>query len=706
MAILQTLRDKAGPLVAGVIGLSLLLFVVSDFFGNNTSQRRRAEKYYELARIDGESVSYQDFDARVQDLVDIYKMSGNTDINEDMMQSLREQVWQQLLSEKLMSKEYSKTGLGVSPDEVEMLVFGENPHPIVQQLFTDPQTGVFNRSFLVNFLQATETDEATKNYWLFFEDQIIADRLNTKLINLISKGLYVTEKQSEFENSLMSNTVDFSFMARNYATIPDSTISVSSEEIRHYYDDHKDNYMRTAQRDMEYLVFDIVPSEADTREAEEWIEKEKENFAAATDLIQYINLTADTRHTGVYRTISELPENLRELARSGDRSEVLGPYFEDGAYKLARIVDIADRPDSVRAAHILLSPNAGRSMAQAKVEADSLISLIRSGVAFDVLAMTNSDDQGSAQIGGDLGWFSEGMMIKPFNDACFSSRKGDLVTVETSYGLHIIKILDQSPRVRKYDIGIVDRAVIPSSATTQKIYAEASRFAGTNDTYEKFNNAVAEGNLDKKIALNVTPDQKELPGLTQARSLVMALFQNSKKGSIILDNSDQAVFELPDMYVVAYCTRVQDKGIAPVEDVASEIRFVLAKEKKAEIISKELENLSSEGKSLSEIASQYNASLLDATGINFRSYSVPGAGIEPGLIAAASGSEKGVIEKPVAGNNAVYIYEVNNTVPAESEDLALVQERLASNYEIRASYEAYEAIKEKKDVEDMRYKFY
>ena len=413
MAILQTLRDKAGPLVAGVIGLSLLLFVVSDFFGNNTSQRRRAEKYYELARIDGESVSYQDFDARVQDLVDIYKMSGNTEINEDMMQSLREQVWQQMLSEKLMSKEYSKTGLGVSPDEVEMLVFGENPHPIVQQLFTDPQTGVFNESFLVNFLKATETDEATKNYWLFFENQIITDRLNTKLVNLISKGLYVTGQQTEFENNLMSNTVSFSYLARNYATIPDSTVKVSSEEIRHYYDGHKDNYMRSAQRDMEYIVFDIVPSESDTREAEEWAEKEKADFAAATDLVQYINLTADTRHTGVYKTIPELPESLRDLARSGDKSEVIGPYFEDGAYKLARIVDIAERPDSVRAAHILLAPNAGRSMAQAKVEADSLIRLVRSGIGFDVLAMTNSNDQGSAQIGGDLGWFSEGMMITP-----------------------------------------------------------------------------------------------------------------------------------------------------------------------------------------------------------------------------------------------------------------------------------------------------
>jgi peptidyl-prolyl cis-trans isomerase D len=298
------------------------------------------------------------------------------------------------------------------------------------------------------------------------------------------------------------------------------------------------------------------------------------------------------------------------------------------------------------------------------------------------------------------------MMITPFNNACFSGKKGDLVTVETTYGLHIIKIIDQSRRMKKYDIGVVDHKVIPSNITNQRIYAEASQFAGTNNTYEKFNKAVADGSLDKKLAMNVTPEQKELPGLEQARGLVMALFQNSKVGSIVLDNSSQAVFELPDMYVVAYCTRVQEEGIAPVESVASDIRFILAKKKKAEMISGEMKKMAAEGKTIYDIASYYNATVQDASGINFRSYSVPGAGIEPGLIAAASASEAGVLSKPVAGNNGVYMFVVNTVAPVAAEDNALVRERLNSNYQIRASYEAYQAIRDKKEVVDKRYKFY
>lgn len=706
MAILQTLREKAGVFVAGAIGLSLLIFVISDFFGSNTSQRRKARKYYELARIDGESISYQDFETKVQDLMEIYKMSGSTEINEEMSQSLREQVWQQLLSEKLMSKTYRKTGLAVSPDEVETLVFGDNPHPIVRQLFTDPQTGQFNKSFLVNFLKATETDEATKKYWLFFEDQIINDRLNTKLVNLMSKGLYVTKTQSEYEASLLKNTVNFSYVARNFSAVPDSSVTVTSDEIRDYYDGHKESYKRKAQRDMEYIVFDIVPSESDMKEAELWATNEKRNFAEATDIPQYINLTADTRYTGAYKTLSQLPDTLKAFAKAGDKSAVFGPYFEDGSYKLARIVDIAERPDSVRAAHILLAPKANRNMNKAKREADSLMNLIRSGIDFNLLAMANSDDQGSAQVGGDLGWFSEGMMVAPFNNACFSGKKGDLVTVETNFGLHIIKIIDQSSRVRKYDMGIVDRKVIPSNATTQKIYAEASQFAGTNDTYEKFNKAVAEGNLNKKLAMNVTPEQKDLPGLTQARVLVMSLFQHAEQGSIVLDNSSQAVFELPDMYVIAYCTKVQEEGIAPVESVAPEIKFLLAKKKKAEMISNEMKKMASEKKTIYDIAANYNTGVQEATGISFRSYSVAGAGIEPGLIAAASASEAGVLSKPVTGNNGVYMFVVNTVTPSPAEDMSLIRERLNSNYQIRASYEAYQAIRDKKEVVDMRYKFY
>ena len=200
MSALQFLRERAGVLVAGVIGLSLLLFVVSDFFGGGRSQRRAQRKYYELGQIGSERISYQDYEQRILSLQEIYKLSGTATIDESTLEQIREQMWQQMIREKILDSQYDNLGIGVTAEELDGLVLGNDPHPIVRQLFTDRQTGMFNNSAVVSFLKSIEVDETAKRYWLFFENEIVSDRMNTKYNNLVSNGLYVTSKQAEFEN--------------------------------------------------------------------------------------------------------------------------------------------------------------------------------------------------------------------------------------------------------------------------------------------------------------------------------------------------------------------------------------------------------------------------------------------------------------------------------------------------------------------------
>jgi peptidyl-prolyl cis-trans isomerase D len=705
MSALQFLREKAGVLVAGVIGVSLLLFVVSDFFGNGRGQRMKARKYYEIGEIGGEIVSYPDYDLRIQNLLEIYKLSGNSNIDEATTETLREQTWQQMVREKILDSQYNKLGIGVSTEEVDEMVLGNNPHQIVQQLFTDQQTGIFNKSFLVNFLKQTEFDETAKKYWLFFENEIVNDRMNNKYNNLVSKGMYVTAKQAEFEKDLTINTIDFSYILKNYASLSDSSVIISESDIQAYYSKHKKNYKRTALRDIEYVTFDVIPSEDDIKQTEDWIEKTKQEFATAPDPVQFINLSSDSRYVGFFIPISDIPENLKDFVIKEDLNEVFGPYIEDGSYKVAKLLAVADRPDSVHVRHILLSPNQTRTMEDAKQEADSLIKLIKSGTPFEVLAVGNSDDQGSAQIGGDLGWFPEGRMVVPFNNACFSGKKGDIKTVETTFGIHIIEILAQSKDTRKYNIGYIDRKILPGSVTNQKAYSEASQFAGTYDTYEKFTNAITEKGLNKRIANDIPPQQKTLPGLDNPRSLIISLYQ-AEEGKIILDNSQQAVFEVGDKYVVAYCTRVQEDGVAPLADVENDIRFILIKDKKAEVISAEFNMNNGSEKTIDDIARAMGLTVQEATQINFRSYTVPGAGTEPSLIAAATVAEMGVVTGPVKGSNGVYMLTANSITPTEGEDLKSIQDRMKLTFQMRGTYEAYEALRKKADIVDKRYKFY
>jgi peptidyl-prolyl cis-trans isomerase D len=515
----------------------------------------------------------------------------------------------------------------------------------------------------------------------------------------------VTSKQAEFDRNLAAATVDFSFIMKNYSAVSDSLVKITAGDIESYYSKHKETFKKNALRDIEYITFDVNPSEEDIKQAEEWINKTKVEFSEAPDPVQFINLTADSRHVGFFVPLSEVPDSLTEFVKKEDLKEVFGPYNEEGTLKLARLIGVADRPDSVHARHILLSVGQTRSLQKAKTQADSLIKLIKSGTSFSTIAITNSDDQGSAKLGGDLGWFTEGRMVVPFNNACFSGKKGDIVTAETTFGIHIIEILAQSKNTKKYDIGIIDRKIIPGSLTNQRIYSEASQFAGTYNTYEKFNQVIAEKGLTKRVANDVTPQQKTLPGLNNPRNLIISLFQTDK-GKIVLDNNQQAVFELGDKYVVAYCTKLQEEGIASMKDVETDIRFLVSKDKKAELISAEFEKNKQPGKSLDDIASSLRLTVQEATQINFRSYNVPGAGAEPALISAASASKQGTVAGPVKGENGVFLLAVNKSSESSNEDLKLLKERLTSTFQMRGSYEAYEALRKEANIVDKRYKFY
>jgi peptidyl-prolyl cis-trans isomerase D len=183
------------------------------------------------------------------------------------------------------------------------------------------------------------------------------------------------------------------------------------------------------------------------------------------------------------------------------------------------------------------------------------------------------------------------------------------------------------------------------------------------------------------------------------------LFQ-AKPDNIILDNNQQAVFEVGDKYVVAFCTKAQEEGVAPVKNVENDIRFILAKEKKAEILSADFVKNMQAGKSLDDIARAMGLSVQEATQINFRSYTVPGAGIEPALISAASSSKQGAISGPVKGDNGVFVLEVNNSKANADEDLKLLKDRLLATFQMRGSYEAFEALRKEANIVDKRYKFY
>jgi peptidyl-prolyl cis-trans isomerase D len=699
MSVLEKIRTKMGIFVSVVIGLALLAFVLGDFLGSGNSILNNDR--YQVAEISGQKVQFQEFDNIVNQITDVYKFnSGQSNITEDALNNIREQSWQQLVDKYVMGNEYEALGLSVCSKEFLDMVQGANPHPYIRQLFTDPQTHEFNRAAVVQFVQSLgkETDPARKNYWLFIENSIIRERYMTKYMNLISKGLYITSQQVNKEISDNSRKVSFSFMGVSYASIPDSLIPLKMSELKDYLKEHAKEYEQDASRDIEYVSFDIVPSSDDYAAAKKWIDDNKEDFISTNDIKQFVNMNSDIPFSDKYLKLDELSDSLKVLynAKVGD---YVGPFFENDAYIIARLVDVKNIPDSVRARHILLRPEANTQEAYnaAKAKADSILNLIKKGADFAELAKKFSVD-GSASNGGDLGWFHHEQMVKEFSDACFNAKKGEPMIVETKYGIHVVEVTDKGKEVKKVQIAQLVRNVNASNITQQAIYQKASSFAGNYNTGERFVEGVKKLGITPVKANFLTDNMREVPGLPGSRELIRWVFQAKP-------NTISGVMELGDKFVIARLTQVREKGIATVDQVKDQLAVLVRREKKAKQLMERLEKEMATTPNLLSLAQKESSKVDSVVDITFSSYALPTVGFEPSLIAAAVVSPLNKLSGPVKGNNGVYIFQ-NFNENIQEVDRLMILSKLTNSYYNRANYEPVNVLKKAADIKDMRSKFY
>jgi peptidyl-prolyl cis-trans isomerase D len=700
MATLQRIRNRAGILIAVIIGIAIFAFVLQDLLTGGKSLMVNSR--IQFAEIDGKSVSYQEYADRVDKLAEYYRLRfGLTSLDEQMTEGVRQEAWDNMVREYATKNEFRKLGVSVPTDEVMDMVQGRNPHPIIRQLFADPQTGILNRSFLLQFIRTMNEDPtgAQKTIWLQLENQIINDKAFSKYNNLIRKGFYTTDLEAEFAFKESDKKVDFSYVRQLFTSIPDSAIAYTEADLRKYYEENRNQYMQEASRDIEYVVFEVIPSAEDDQNTLDWINNLKNEFETTADVVSLVNIESDVPFDGVFSTKSQLSENIRDFMFNAKPGDAIGPYFENGSYRLARLVEIGFRPDSVRARHILIQPDQTTTKERTREIADSIKNLIINGADFGLLAMTMSAD-GSSKDGGNLGWFTEGRMLQPFNNACFEGKKGDLMVVETQYGNHVIEILEQSASVKKVQVAILSREVKPSSKTYQGIYTRALEFAGLNDTYEKFNASVTEQNLTKRYASELTENQRTIPGLDYPRPLIQWVFDAN------LNSVTPQVFELGNKFVIAAVTAIREKGPSPLDQIKNEIELEVRKNKKAEKIIEQFRSYISADSSLDNVAAKMGLQIQEASNISFSSISIPTAGIEPKVIGEASSLPEGVLSQPIQGNNGVYVLVVNRITESNEINTLTTRNRINMMRQSRVYSEAYQALLDASNIKDNRYKFF
>ncbi len=705
MATLQNIRNRGSLAIAIVIGLALGAFILGDMM--NSGSKLMKPSQMEIAEIDGESVQYPDFQKKVEELSEIYKMnSQKSQIDESTWEQIREQVWQEYLKKNIIGKASENLGLTVSSEELFDLVQGNNPHPIIQQIFRDPKTGQVNKSSVLTFLKSLETNATAeqKSYWLYIENQIIQDKLNTKYSNLVSKGLYVTSDEAKKSLADKNKNANFQYVMLAYSTISDNDVKISDSELKDYYSKHKDEFKQEKIRKIEYITFEVLPSAADNVATQKWINDSKQEFASVTDNKQYINVNSEVPFDASYYKKEELPAALAEWAFSAQPGDFYGPYFENNEYKLTKLDQFKMLPDSVQASHILINPQTVGSVEKARALADSLKRNIELGGDFAMVAMKYSEDPGSKIKGGDLGWFKRKQMVPEFEEAAFTGEVNKLYIVGTRFGFHLIKPTKKGKETNMVRVATLARKVEPSTETYQKIYSETSKFASENQTTDAFNKAVSAMKLDKKIA-TLKENDPSIAGLETSRSLVRAAF-TAEKGKILVNNEGSTIFEFGNKFVIGSVTEATEKGPSSFEQAKDKVELAVRKDKKAEMLAEKLKNAASGQSDLASVASRLSTEVKEAAGVNFTAFSIPALGFEPAVIGTVSNIAEGKISAPVQGNNGVYLTKVSSFSNGASSDLKGEKMRLAQTLNYRAGGQVFESLKKVVDIEDKRSKFY
>lgn len=701
MATLENIRKK-GPLVAIVIGLALIAFVLGDAVRSSGFLFSRSK--YEVAEISGNSISIQDYQKRIEEVQGVYEVLYGGALDTETQDQLRQQVWQDMVRTNIMEEQYEEVGIGVSSDELFELVQGENPAPLVRQLFTNQQTGQFNRQAVLNFLRNLDRDRSGKNkrLWLYIEDQIQKNRRFTKYNTAVAKGLYAPTPMAEFNMTAQNKIFDFDYISLQANSVSDSLITIENSDLKQYYNQHKQEFEQNEARNIEYVVFEAVPTVQDTADDRKWIRELKPDFAEAGKDEQFVRVNSEEPFDANYYHRSEIEDSvIREFAFNNEEGAIYGPYKEEGAFKLTKIAAIRQLSDSVRASQVVLVPRQRNQQAVRQIQqrADSLKTVIEEGGDIAAIARQYSASQ-NAQQGGDMGWFEMEDQPRAIADSAFLNETGDVMLVNTSRGFHILKIEEQSPRSKAVQLATVVRNIEPSEETLDRKFSEANKFAAQNNTRSKFTQAAQQQGLTKRVANNLEPLAEQIGNISNAREVVRWAY-NAKVGNV------SSVFEIQDQFIVATLTAVREKGIAPLEQVRRVITNRVTTQKKIDLLAGRINEAKANNDNLFDIARELNTSVKSANSVSFDAYQIEGIGFEPKVIGAAFALEEGEQDGPIKGNTGAYMLRVTSIQPPQEDaNIYVNKNNLETNYQRRVNMQLYNALKDAVEFEDNRSRFY
>ena len=694
MAILQKTREKAGMAVSIIIALALLSFIIDpqtlETAFNAMSSRN------DVGVINGKTISYLDFQQDVDKFTTINEMvTGSSAQSEQQQEQVRNAAWQSLLDRYLFVKNAKAAGIRVGEEEMKNLLAGDMISPVVSQnpAFMD-ESGNFSKDALQNLINNISQDQTgrLKEYWNYIQNTVYTQQFYAKYGSLFTN--------SNFQNPLMlrraiaenNNTTNVDFvMVPNYGM--DTTVKVSGDEIRKYYESHKNMFKQNASRDMEYVVFEVKPSEADINATNEAMGKVYDEFSTTDNMKSFLARNSEKSLNEYWYKAGELSTVNSGISEFVDaNAQGTSPIVSDNnVFYAARIMATAQIPDSVYVRHILLQ-------GATETKADSLLNVLVKGENFSNVAASYSADTRSAADGeqGNVGWMTQTYMIPGF-ESVLTAQVGKPYIVKTQYGTHIVEVAKRTAPVAKKQVAILEKTALASGETFNSYYAQASKFSKiAAGKYNNYKAAVDSMGLYSH-PMKVTEATSSYGSISQAKEVTRWVFDN-KVGKIseIITVNNNYLF-------VATVTGIHKEGIAKIDEVKEAIRQQLyaqkASEKAAADIAQKIQGISD----LQAIADTLHSSV--STGVDVRFASLAGQGLDPKFIGAASVAPEGKICGPVAGTIGTYIFKVNSrdTGSFYTEDDARNAATQMNNYTTQM---ILPVMMMESDVRDHRARFY
>lgn len=716
MAIIGKIR-KHSTLLLIAVGGALVLFVLSDLLSGGAGTRQKSIP--ELANVFGEKISFEDWNTRLEQQLSLYKMQYGENITAPMAFQIREEVFNEMIRQAVLQHQYKKIGLRISKAELFDMLTGTTLHPFIRQNFTDPQTGVFNPQYVISYLENLETLNADQQQqWMALERIIKEERYHDKYIALIKKSFFIPRALLLDLTERQNLVADILLLQIKYTTIPDEEIELSDEDYKNYYEKHKNEYEQEETRHINYIIFDIVPSANDYEEGLKRYEQLASEFLAIDvsnikENYNFVLLHSDLDYkpdTGFLKRFV-LPAEIDSLFDMPKGS--VASFNQNMTFYKAKLLDKQVRADSLKAMHLLISfrgafrasTDVKRTKEEAKKLADSLIMVIHQSdsAQFAELAKKYSNDPSAKNNGGYLGWFEDGRMIHEFNEACIKANIGSTFIVESAYGYHIVRLMDKRNITPKVRIAILKYTIEPSNNTRQEYYIKASKFASDIQSIQQFDKLAEEMGYVVRTSEYARKSDYSLPGIIDGREIIRWAFEkDTQEGQL------SSIYELDaeNKIVVAIIRKIRKEGIAPLEQVKEIIHPFVLKEKKAEILYKQVEEIRKKSKSLEEIAQHFGITIDTIESVSFSSVNIPWVGPEPRVVGTIFGTPKEQMTPTIKGEGGIFIALVtdiknNNEIP---EDVVYSYQN--SFIQNRVTFDVYNALKKAAKVKENKTFYY